>query len=92
MNGVNNVNTTSMERRFNLPSAKVGLISSAYDVSAGILGVIVSFFASGKNKARWIASAGLVMASGSVVMSLPHFTTGLYELGEETKTLCSANG
>ncbi|XP_041360516.1 solute carrier organic anion transporter family member 4C1-like [Gigantopelta aegis] len=91
VNGVNNVNTTSIERRFNLPSAKVGLISSAYDVSAAVLGVIVSFFASGKNKAKWIASAGVIMASGSVVMSLPHFTTGLYDLGEKTDNLCSSN-
>ncbi|XP_071112274.1 solute carrier organic anion transporter family member 4C1-like [Haliotis cracherodii] len=92
VNGINNVNTTSIERRFNLPSAKVGLISSAYDIAAGILGVFVSYYGSGRNKARWVAGAGVIMAMGSLVMSLPHFTTGAYELGELDQSFCEHNG
>lgn len=43
VNGVNNVNTQSVERRFRLPSSKSGLISSSYDFSAAIVGAVISF-------------------------------------------------
>ncbi len=44
VNGVNNVNTTSYERRFNLPSAQVGMISSAYDFCAGIIAIPLTYY------------------------------------------------
>ena len=43
VNGVNNVNTQTVERRFRLPSSKSGLISSSYDFSAAIVGAFISF-------------------------------------------------
>ncbi|ESO98163.1 hypothetical protein LOTGIDRAFT_239068 [Lottia gigantea] len=88
VNGINNVNTTSLERRFNLSSARVGMISSAYDISAAVLGLGISYFGSGKNKAKFLATAGLFMVLGSCVMSIPHFSTGLYEAGERVIMLC----
>ncbi|XP_062608330.1 solute carrier organic anion transporter family member 4C1-like isoform X1 [Saccostrea cucullata] len=88
VNGINNVNTTSIERRFELPSSRVGSISSAYDVSAAIIGIIISYFGSGKNKPRMIACACLVMSLGSFIMALPHFTTGLYEWGQNLAESC----
>lgn len=88
VNGINNVNTTSVERRFELPSSRVGSISSAYDISAGILGVIISYFGSGKNKPRMVASACLFMSLGSFIMALPHFITGLYEYGQNVAESC----
>ncbi|XP_055958060.1 solute carrier organic anion transporter family member 4C1 [Patella vulgata] len=92
VNGINNVNTTSMERRFNLSSARVGMVSSAYDISAAILGLGISYFGSGKNKAKWLAVAGLFMVLGSFVMSIPHFSTGFYEAGEKVIKLCLQDG
>jgi organic anion transporter 4A/organic anion transporter 4C len=91
VSGITNVNTTSIERRFELPSSRVGTISSAYDVSAAILGIIISYFGSGKNKSRMIAASCLVMSLGSFIMALPHFTTGLYQYGQNLAESCRGN-
>ncbi|KAK7479082.1 hypothetical protein BaRGS_00029674 [Batillaria attramentaria] len=93
VNGVNNVNTTSIERRFNLASARVGFISSAYDVSAAILGLIISYFGAGQHKARVVGIAVIISSAGSIVMALPHFITGPYRLGEDSTTsICERSG
>lgn len=89
VNGINNVNTTSIERRFGLPSSKVGSISSAYDVSAAIVGLIISYFGSGRHKPKFLSLAAGSMAIGSFVMTLPHFTNGLYLWGENIRGTCS---
>jgi len=89
VNGINNVNTTSIERRFNLASATVGLVSSAYDVSAAILGLIISYFGAGRHKARMVGIAVIISSLGSILMAMPHFITGPYRLGEDSATsLC----
>ncbi|KAH3709196.1 hypothetical protein DPMN_068658 [Dreissena polymorpha] len=82
VNGINNVNTQSLERRFRLPSSRSGLISSAYDFAAAIFGVVISFVGSGRYKARWLSGAAFVMGLGSLTMAIPHFTTGLYDYGQ----------
>lgn len=89
VNGINNVSTTSVERRFQLPSSRVGVISSSYDFSAAILGIFISFMGSGRQKAKWLAYASLTMAVGSFVMALPHFTAGKYEWGQNIGLSCS---
>ncbi|KAL8589511.1 hypothetical protein ACOMHN_015897 [Nucella lapillus] len=86
VNGINNVNTTAIEQRFNLASATVGLISSAYDVSAAILGLLISYFGAGRHKARMVGIAVIVSSLGSILMALPHFTTGPYSLGKDSVT------
>ncbi|KAL4217826.1 Solute carrier organic anion transporter [Mactra antiquata] len=88
VNGINNVSTTSVERRFQLPSSRVGMISSSYDLSAAILGIFISFMGSGRKKAKWIAWASLTMAVGSFVMALPHFASGKYEWGQDIELTC----
>lgn len=89
VNGVNNVNTTAIERRFNMSSATVGLISSAYDVSASILGLLISYFGAGRHKARMVGIAVIVSSLGSIIMAMPHFMAGPYRLGEDSDTqLC----
>ncbi|KAJ8322002.1 hypothetical protein KUTeg_000473 [Tegillarca granosa] len=90
VNGINNVNTSTIERRFQLPSSRVGAISSSYDVSAAILGIIISYLGSGKHKPRMVAMAAVTMAIGSFVMTLPHFITGVYEAGQNVAEVCSA--
>lgn len=89
VNGINNVSTTSVERRFQLPSSRVGMVSSAYDLSAAILGVFISFLGSGRQKARWLSMACIVMSIGSFVMALPHFTSSQYEWGKDVTLTCS---
>lgn len=76
------MNTTSLEKRFNLKSSEVGWVSSAYDVSAGIMVIPVSYFGSQTHKPRVVAIAALLLAIGSIIMSIPHFATGNYEFGE----------
>jgi len=66
----------------------VGTISSAYDVSAAILGIVISYFGSGRSKPRLIAIAAVVMSIGSFMMALPHFTTGPYQWGQNTAEKC----
>ena len=92
VNGINNVNTTSVERRFQLPSSRVGMISSSYDLSAAILGIFISFMGSGRQKARWLTMAAIIMAIGSFVMAMQHFTSGTYEWGQNVALACSAEG
>ncbi len=90
MNGINNVNTTSLERRFELTSAEVSLVSSSYDISAGVLVIPITYFGAFAHQPRMLAVAALIMALGSVVMSVPHFATGLYELSEVSSDQCLA--
>ena len=92
MNGINNVNTSSVERRFQLPSSRVGMISSSYDLSAAILGIFISYMGSGRQKAKWLTVAAIIMAVGSFVMALPHFVTGPYEWGRNVELSCRADG
>ncbi|XP_053383119.1 solute carrier organic anion transporter family member 4C1-like isoform X2 [Mercenaria mercenaria] len=89
VNGINNVSTTSVERRFQLPSSRVGMISSSYDLSAAILGIFISFMGSGRQKAKWLAWGCLSMAVGSFIMAMPHFTSGKYEWGQDISLACS---
>ena len=86
------MNTQTLERRFKLPSSQAGMISSTYDFSAAIFGILISFVGSGRFKARWIACGAVIMGIGSLVMAVPHFTTGLYEWGEDRVKTCSING
>ncbi len=92
VSGINNVNTTSLERRFNLPSAKVGMVSSAYDFSAGILAIPITYYGTYAHQPRMLAGSAFVMALGSFVMTLPHFTTGIYELGDKEAETCITPG
>ena len=92
VNGINNVNTSSVERRFQLPSSRVGMISSSYDLSAAILGIFISYMGSGRQKAKWLTVAAIIMAVGSFVMALPHFVTGPYEWGRNVELSCRADG
>lgn len=88
MNGINNVNTSTYERRFGLPSSQVGIISSAYDISAGILVLPISYYAIRGHKTKMLAVGVAVMAMGSFLMAIPHFTTDIYEWGQNTTGLC----
>lgn len=67
------------------------MISSAYDVSGAILGIIISYLGAGKHKARWVAIAVFVSSLGSIVMALPHFVVGRYELGDVSTSLSVCN-
>ena len=90
VNGINNVNTTSYERRFQLASSQVAWISSSFDIAAAIFGVIIGFYGNRRHKARILTVAFFVASLGSLCMFLPHFITGLYQWGQTTLDTCSS--
>lgn len=92
INGFINTIITSIERRFDLRSYQTGLIASSYDVAACICLAFVSYFGGTGHKPRWLGWGMLIMALGSLVFTLPHFTSAPYRVGVSEQTeLCAAN-
>ncbi|KAF7648717.1 hypothetical protein LDENG_00152860 [Lucifuga dentata] len=92
INGFINTVVTSIERRFDLHSYEAGLIASTYDIAACICLAFVSYFGGTGHKPRWLGWGMLVMALGSLVFALPHFTTPPYRVSLPEHTgMCSTN-
>ncbi|XP_062316371.1 solute carrier organic anion transporter family member 4A1 isoform X2 [Osmerus eperlanus] len=92
VNGFINTVVTSIERRFDLRSYQAGLIASSYDIAACVCLAFVSYFGGTGHRPRWLGWGVLVMALGSLVFALPHFTTPAYQVSKrEGAGLCSAN-
>uniref|UniRef100_A0A8B9JRC5 Solute carrier organic anion transporter family, member 4A1 n=1 Tax=Astyanax mexicanus TaxID=7994 RepID=A0A8B9JRC5_ASTMX len=92
INGFINTVITSIERRFDLRSYQAGLIASSYDIAACLCLAFVSYFGGTGHKPRWLGWGVLIMAIGSLVFALPHFTTPPYLVKIQEHTgLCSAN-
>ncbi|XP_077371151.1 solute carrier organic anion transporter family member 4A1 [Festucalex cinctus] len=92
INGFINTVVTTIERRFDLRSYEAGLIASFYDIAACICLAFVSYFGGTGHKPRWLGWGVLLMAVGSLVFALPHFTTPPYQVSLSEQTgLCSAN-
>ncbi len=79
INGYINVGVATIERRFELSSSATGLIVSMYDITCAVLVLFVTYIGGRGHKPRWLAWGLIIMGTGSVIFSLPHFTTGLYE-------------
>eukprot|EP00092_Neocalanus_flemingeri_P074323 GFUD01091869.1.p1 GENE.GFUD01091869.1~~GFUD01091869.1.p1 ORF type:complete len:690 (-),score=109.23 GFUD01091869.1:36-2105(-) len=98
INGLVNVVITSIERRFGLQSTQSGIIASSYDIGSLIIMIPVSYLGgkAGASKPRWIAGGMLVMGLGSLVWTLPHFSTEAYTkhgmAAEEDLALCGSAG
>uniref|UniRef100_A0AAY4E360 Solute carrier organic anion transporter family member n=1 Tax=Denticeps clupeoides TaxID=299321 RepID=A0AAY4E360_9TELE len=92
INGFINTVITSIERRFDLRSYQAGLIASSYDIAACLCLAFVSYFGGTGHKPRWLGWGVLIMALGSLVFALPHFTTPPYQVNLLEHTgLCSTN-
>ncbi|XP_035238954.1 solute carrier organic anion transporter family member 4A1 isoform X2 [Anguilla anguilla] len=92
VNGFINTVVTSIERRFDLRSYQTGLIASSYDIAACICLTFVSYFGGTGHKPKWLGWGVLIMALGSLVFTLPHFTTPPYQVSVlEQAGLCLAN-
>uniref|UniRef100_A0A8D3AGU4 Solute carrier organic anion transporter family member n=1 Tax=Scophthalmus maximus TaxID=52904 RepID=A0A8D3AGU4_SCOMX len=92
INGFINTVITSIEKRFDLRSYQTGLIASSYDIAACICLAFVSYFGGTGHKPRWLGWGVLIMALGSLVFALPHFTTPSYQVSLSEQTgMCSAN-
>ncbi|XP_074538548.1 solute carrier organic anion transporter family member 4A1 [Halichoeres trimaculatus] len=92
INGFINTVITSIERRFDLRSYQAGLVASSYDIAACLCLAFVSYFGGTGHKPRWLGWGVLIMALGSLVFALPHFTSPPYQVSlPERSGLCSAN-
>ena len=95
VNGFINVVASTIERRFTLPSRHSGLIMSCYDIASVLCMIPVSYFGTDSHKPRWLGFGVLIVGLSSIVFSLPHFITGLYEYevsSEDYKCSLSVNG
>ena len=68
---------------------------SCYDIASVLCMIPVSYFGTDSHKPRWLGFGVLIVGVGSLVFSLPHFITGLYEYevsAEDYKCILSVNG
>lgn len=77
---------TTLERRFNLQSADVGVIASSFEIGNLALILFVSYFGAKAHRPRLIGCGGIVMALGAFLSALPEFLTNQYEVGETWRT------
>ncbi|XP_069018957.1 solute carrier organic anion transporter family member 3A1 [Embiotoca jacksoni] len=77
---------TTLERRFNLQSADVGVIASSFEIGNLALILFVSYFGAKAHRPRLIGCGGIVMAFGALLSALPEFLTKQYEIGETWRT------
>nr|XP_020033365.1 solute carrier organic anion transporter family member 3A1 isoform X2 [Castor canadensis] len=90
---------TTLERRFNLQSADVGVIASSFEIGNLALILFVSYFGARGHRPRLIGCGGVVMALGALLSALPEFLTHQYKYeageirwGAEGRDVCAANG
>ncbi|CAG5958046.1 unnamed protein product [Menidia menidia] len=77
---------TTLERRFNLQSADVGVIASSFEIGNLALILFVSYFGAKAHRPRLIGCGGIIMALGALLSALPEFLTNQYEIGEMWRT------
>ncbi|XP_048357462.1 solute carrier organic anion transporter family member 1A2-like [Sphaerodactylus townsendi] len=91
---------TQIERRFNIPTSLVGVISGSFEMGNLLLIAFVSYLGAKCHRPRLIGVGCAVMALGCFLMGLPHFLMGRYQyeaaasLSENfssTMTVCLAN-
>eukprot|EP00794_Sanderia_malayensis_P014073 gene14073-15540_t len=75
--GIFSSSISTIEKRFNLSSKQMGIITSIYDVAALIFTGPISYFAA-KNKPKWLSIGMLTMGIGYVIFILPHFIESRY--------------
>ncbi|XP_071854105.1 solute carrier organic anion transporter family member 4A1-like isoform X2 [Apostichopus japonicus] len=93
VNGLVYVVTTTLERRFSLPSAQSGAISSTYDFTVLVLIVFVTYLTERIHKPLLLGGGAIVFALGSYVFTLPHFLAPNHSIGAiEGGEVCHVNG
>ncbi|KAL2092980.1 hypothetical protein ACEWY4_010292 [Coilia grayii] len=70
---------TTLERRFNLQSADVGVIASSFEIGNLALILFVSYFGARAHRPRLIGCGGIVMALGALLSALPEFLANQYQ-------------
>ena len=89
MNGFVNVVISNIEKRYDLSSTESGTIASCYDIASVLCLIPVSYFGGLGCKPRYLGIGVIIMGVGSIVFSLPQFTSGVYNLQETgVQTTC----
>lgn len=81
VNGLINISISTIEKRYELNSSLTGLISASYDIAFCLLSLFVSFCGERGHKPRWLAFSAFMLGLGSLIFSLPHFSSGKYQYG-----------
>ncbi|GAB1606770.1 solute carrier organic anion transporter family member 4C1-like [Argonauta hians] len=89
LNGIINVNMSTIEKRFGLTSSQAGWIASVHDITAAPVALIVSFIGAVGYKMRWIGLGLLCLSIGSFIIIIPHFAAGEYKWKHNLTGLCS---
>uniref|UniRef100_H2ZCF1 Solute carrier organic anion transporter family member n=1 Tax=Ciona savignyi TaxID=51511 RepID=H2ZCF1_CIOSA len=76
--GYNKSALTSIERRYQLTTFRVGILQSCFHIGNLSVILFVSYFGSKWHRPRVIAIGSLIMASSCVISSLPQFVGGRY--------------
>ncbi|XP_004949364.1 solute carrier organic anion transporter family member 4C1 isoform X2 [Gallus gallus] len=92
VNGLINISISTIEKRYELNSSLTGLISASYDIAFCVLSLFVSFFGERGHKPRWLAFSAFMLGLGSLVFSLPHFSSGKYHYGAKLEDTCQISG
>ncbi|NXE94254.1 SO4C1 protein, partial [Menura novaehollandiae] len=88
VNGLVNISISTIEKRYELNSSLTGLISASYDIAFCILSLFVSYFGERGHKPRWLAFSAFMLGLGSLIFSLPHFSSGKYQYGAKVEDTC----
>nr|XP_032824523.1 solute carrier organic anion transporter family member 3A1 [Petromyzon marinus] len=79
---------TTLERRFNLKTADLGMLASSFEMGNLALILFVSYFGGRGHRPRLIGCGGIVMALGALLSALPEFLGRQYQpQGEAYKAL-----
>ncbi|XP_077318460.1 solute carrier organic anion transporter family member 4C1 [Lithobates pipiens] len=92
VNGLVNVVISTIEKRYDLNSSLTGLVSASYDIAFCVLSLFVSFYGQRGHKPRWLAFSAFMIGLGSIVFSIPHFTTSSYQYGNRYNDFCETSG
>ncbi|NXH05673.1 SO4C1 protein, partial [Loxia leucoptera] len=88
VNGLININISTIEKRYELSSSLSGLISASYDIAFCLLSLFVSYIGERGHKPRWLAFSAFMLGLGSLIFSLPHFSSGKYQYGSNIEETC----
>uniref|UniRef100_A0ACB8FMS8 Uncharacterized protein n=1 Tax=Sphaerodactylus townsendi TaxID=933632 RepID=A0ACB8FMS8_9SAUR len=70
---------TQIERRFNIPTSLVGIISGSFEMGNLLVIAFVSYLGAKCHRPRLIGVGCTIMALGCFLIGLPHFLMGRYQ-------------
>lgn len=89
VNGFLGGTISTIERRFSLASSKSAWISSSYEMTGAIAGLIIGYLGLSVRRPVWIGGGLIVMGIGFGLYSVPHFAASPYRYsGESGTNLC----